>query len=479
MVRQVPVKASVYTTLPTDVQLMLLHNGAVPVNDVFFELWYSLAKIWLLYGGWGSGKSVFIADKLIDKCLNNKYFKCLYGRKIKDDVRESVFATICDRIEERGLQEHFTYSRADNSSMYIRCVHNKNVFIPFGADKINKLKSIKDPTDIFCEELDQFDQKDFEVLYGRLRKKGVHLLFIGAFNTEKVFIDHWIRNFFFPDEAKITPADPRYKFLQETTKLFCNYSDNYFLDRKTYEETLWISAAFSETKFRQISGGDWGSSDIENLWAYAFRRSKHVIDVSTPEGAAFMAIDDRLPVYLVFDFNVDPITCLVCQKNGIQWSKIIKEYRLRNSDIFELCDRIRTELGNYFLVATGDASGRNRDANQKAKASFVDNIKAELSLTPNQVLFPKSNPSIANTRMVVNVVFHKHPHTYISSACMYTINDLEQVQTDGKGGILDQKKLEAKQMGHLLANVRYFFWNFFRQYVNFKVSKSETQNSAA
>src|SRR5438105_5553296 len=107
MVRFEPAKASVFSTLAVDVRGILIDNGAVPVNDVFFDLWNDRSKILLLYGGYGSGKSVFIVDKLLNHCMKDGYFRCFYGRKVRDKIRESVFATLVDRIEELHLEHLF------------------------------------------------------------------------------------------------------------------------------------------------------------------------------------------------------------------------------------------------------------------------------------------------------------------------------------------------------------------------------------
>lgn len=91
--------------------------------------------------------------------------------------------------------------------MIITCKTNGNKFIPFGADKADKLKSIKDPTHIWCEEFDQFAFTDFKHLYPTLRTlRGVNR-FIGSFNTHEVLPTHWILKLFFPDLYEGTDKD--------------------------------------------------------------------------------------------------------------------------------------------------------------------------------------------------------------------------------------------------------------------------------
>lgn len=62
-----PVKASGFLRLTKELQKIALDNGVYPVNDVFYPVIDDDSKILLLYGGFGSGKSVFEVDKLLDE----------------------------------------------------------------------------------------------------------------------------------------------------------------------------------------------------------------------------------------------------------------------------------------------------------------------------------------------------------------------------------------------------------------------------
>ena len=219
-----PIPASKFLRLTKELQKIALDNGIYPVNDVFFPIINDDSKILILYGGYGSGKSVFEVDKLIDECLAGGYFRCFYGRKVMDTVRISVFLTLTDRIIERRLEHRFQYSKAENSSMVIKC-DNGGTFNPFGADNSDKLKSVKDPSHILCEEMDQFTLKDFGVLISRLRTPKIKSKFIGLFNTTTVKKDHWIKTVFFSDKTPAEFSD------YSVTKLFCNYTDNHFLNK--------------------------------------------------------------------------------------------------------------------------------------------------------------------------------------------------------------------------------------------------------
>lgn len=282
-------------------------------------------------------------------------------------------------------------------------------------------------------------------------------ILLGTFNPtpqwpKKIIYDRYIKKELKPQELFVEALPDDNPFV--TNEQWSNWSN---LDEESYNQMI-----------RAI----WLFAGQGNLWAYSFRPDKHIVNVTDKmksnylDNIELMKIQKSLPVNLIFDFNVDPITCLVGQRNGLSWAKLINEYRLRNSDIFELTERIRNDYGDYYLVATGDASGHNRTAITRGNRSFVQIIQKELQLSPQQMQFPRSNPSVANTRIVVNSVLAKHKEFWISSACQYLIDDLTTIKTDGTGGILDKKKEEKSLRTHLLDNLRYFLWNYFRKFVN-------------
>jgi len=386
-----PVKASGFIKLPPELQVIALANNILPINDVFYPYWNDDSKILLLYGGYGSGKSVFEVDKLLEECRNSEYFRCFYGRKVYKDVRVSVFLTFTDRIKERGIEDEFLFSHAENSSMIIKHKKTGGTFNPFGADNADNLKSVKDPSHIFCEELDQFSLTDFGVLISRLRTKKVKTKFIGAFNTTTVKKDHWIKETFFNDQKPTEFSE------YSITKVFCNYPDNYFINQKEYEQTLWIAAAFNKQKFEEISKGLWGSEENESPFVYTYDEKRHCKPTVLNHG---------LEVKLSFDFNVDPITCLVVQDNGnsIRGIEMIK---LPNSNIYDLCDVIKAKYGGALFIVTGDATGRARSALVKDNLNYFKIIKAQLGLGDRQMRQPVSNPTLEENRVLVNAAFHK------------------------------------------------------------------------
>lgn len=436
-----PLKASKYKRLPDEFKQNLLLSGVVPVNDTFLPFWDNQNKINLFYGSYGSGKSIFIVDKLINKAINQKYFRGYFGRKILDKVRGSVYKTITDRIKERYLTKLFNFSDASNGSMIITCKKNGNEFIPFGCEKPEDLKSIKDPTDFFCEELDQFSFTDFGLIYSRLRTEKAFTEFYGAFNTERIYETHWIRKVFWEGE-----------FSSQSVKHKSTYQDNYFIDQADYYEKLKLIANGDPVILSAIANAEWGVLRAGHPWIFKWNRK-----LITP---GLQAVPHH-PIILSFDFNVEPITCLAGQIHQMEWVRILDEYRLMDSDIEELCNRILIDYPDRMLIVTGDASGQARTA-LKRDLNYYKEIKRVLKLGMGQFKLPSENPRIKNTRVLCNSLLAKHPNYQFSDRVPYLVMDIEETEADEKGGIDESKD---KHKGHLFACWRYFNWTFLQKFV--------------
>lgn len=199
--------------------------------------------------------------------------------------------------------------------------------------------------------------------------------------------------------------------------------------------------------------GNWDVIDVERPFAYAFNRNKTI--------QTNLQIEKNEPIILSFDFNVDPITCIAGQSFRGK-IRIIKEFRLRNSDIFKLCEVIKTTFGNNYFLITGDASGSNRSAISQGSSNYYQIIMRELDVPKSAFRVPSFNPSIRNSRVLLNSLLERHSDFLIDSSCQWLINDLQMVQTDETGDI---DKSKDKTITHLLDCLRYYLWSFHRDFV--------------
>lgn len=110
----------------------------------------------MYYGGAGSGKSVFIAQKLLIKACREKR-KILVIRKYGTTLKDSVFQLIMDMLRKWQLLTHCKI----NLSTYTIILPNGSIFLFKGMDDSEKIKSITDITDIWCEEATELSEDEY------------------------------------------------------------------------------------------------------------------------------------------------------------------------------------------------------------------------------------------------------------------------------------------------------------------------------
>lgn len=183
-------------------------------NDVYYPLLHDYSRRYeVYYGGAGSGKSVFIAQKLIVKACKSKR-RILVIRKVKDKVKESVFEQLISVLKRWNL---YNYCKI-NLSTHTITLPNESIFLCKGIDDPEKVKSITDITDIWVEEATELDFEDFEQLDLRLRSLVGNLQIFCSFNP--IGKGNWVYKKWFAEDAKYDAS--------ETHILKTTYKDNRF-----------------------------------------------------------------------------------------------------------------------------------------------------------------------------------------------------------------------------------------------------------
>ena len=137
-------------------------------NDLYYPLYADTSRYLVLWGGGSSGKSRFIAQKIIARMLSERPHRFLCLRKVAKTLRESVFAELKAVIHAWGVSHLFKIPAGISSDLYIRCV-NGNEILFAGLDDVEKLKSIVGITGIWIEEASELELEDFNQLDIRMR----------------------------------------------------------------------------------------------------------------------------------------------------------------------------------------------------------------------------------------------------------------------------------------------------------------------
>lgn len=233
---------------------LILHKEIF--NDAYlpFVSDYS-ARYEIFYGGAGSGKSVFVAQKLLYKALQSKR-KILVLRKVGRTVKNSVFQLLIDTLIDWKIIDKCKVNRTD----FTITLPNGSVFLCSGLDDSEKIKSITGLTDAWLEEATEFLQDDFNQIDLRIRHAtAANQQIILSFNP--VSKANWCYQLFFKEkfdteQEKQEVADFRQKVQVHHT----NYLDNKFLPQ-SYIDSLLLLKGTNPAYYKIYALGEFGSLD--------------------------------------------------------------------------------------------------------------------------------------------------------------------------------------------------------------------------
>lgn len=426
-------------------------------NDAFTPLVNNEDRYLLLWGGRGSSKSVFAADKLIFRCISEDYFRCILIRNVYEDIKDSSYQTIKDRVSDLGLEDLFKFTI---NPLKITCV-NGNSFIARGCDKTTKLKSIKDPTAVWYEE-DIPSESDFITITTSIRStKAKYLQEIFTINPEVEgnYEDHWFfKRFFssryphqlsFRDAVQLPIGDKTVELAY--TSHHSTYKDNRWLGDgfKAFLEDLREKNPYYYTIY---CSGHWGNRVMGGQFYKQFSRAKHVKPVK---------YNPDIPLHISFDFNVNPhMTCIVYQiynKTIYQIDEIcLKDpYNKTKATCEEFIKRFRGHQSGLFVY--GDPSGKKEDTKtEKGENEFYLISQVLRDYKPTLRLLSKQ-PSVKMRGDFINDIFlssYGGISLSIADHCTYTINDLSYLKEASDGTKFKEKykdpdtKVTCEKYGH-------------------------------
>jgi phage terminase large subunit len=274
-------------------------------NEVYRPYFDNHDRYNLFYGSAGSGKSVFIAQRIVRRLDTEPGHNYLALRGFSVTNRLSTFPLIKQIISERGLEDRFEINK---SEMTITHKINKNQIVFAGLDDAERLKSItfqNGPlTDAWIEEATEISESDFITVDLRLRglaKRPFQLTI--SFNPISVF--HWIKAYFFDTKR------------DSCSILKTTYKHNRFLDEQ-YKRTL---EGLKEEAHRVYALGEWGQ--LEGLIFKKF-------DIKEiPEGAKLLGYG------LDFGYSSDPAALIEIwmHRNEPYFKEVVYKTELTNQDL--------------------------------------------------------------------------------------------------------------------------------------------------
>jgi len=249
-------------------------------NPTFFPLFMNQDRYLVLWGGAGSGKSYFCAEKTLVRILrgmeNDIKHKALILRKTKPAARASVFTLFMEYIDKWGLRPII---KVFYVTMTFRFANGSEI-ICAGLDDPEKIKSIQGITMIWLEEPTELTIDDFTQIDLRLRgKTPTYKQILFSFNP--ISETNWIKQRFFDDVAGIETVERTDKIIRKkailklgqkrseiyTTIHHSTYRDNRFIDLE-YANILENLINQDQNYYNVYNLGKWGvlRGIIYNNW---------------------------------------------------------------------------------------------------------------------------------------------------------------------------------------------------------------------
>ena len=243
-------------------------------------------RIQIFYGGASSGKSFFLAQRVVLDALGGR--NTLVLRNVAKTIRGSCWNEITKAIKRMDLSPWFNVSKTD---LLITSVCNGAQILFAGLDDVEKIKSITPAkgvlTDIWVEEATETARDDFKQLEKRLRGASPHPKRI-TLSFNPIYKEHWIYTEFFGgwDDTKSSYQDDGLSILKTT------YKDNRFL---TADDVYALENEPDEYYRDVYTLGNWGvlGDVIFRNW-----RSEDLTEIKKTA--------DKLMFGLDFGFSSDP-----------------------------------------------------------------------------------------------------------------------------------------------------------------------------
>lgn len=239
----------------------------------------------VVYGGNGSGKSRFLAQKFLVRILygfkTGKVFRFLCLRKTSPACRRSIFQEYRDVINQWGLKNICNINKSDLTISFI----NGSEILFSGLDEPEKVKSIASISSIHLEEATEFSLQDFIELDLRLRgQSDIYKQIMFSFNPISKL--NWTYQHFFQREV---PG---------CFKHHSTWRDNPYVF-ETYQKKMEYLKEVDPNKYKIASLGEWG--DLADLiyqnwqilkeWNIKTKETVYGIDVGYNDPSVVLKID--------------------------------------------------------------------------------------------------------------------------------------------------------------------------------------------
>ena len=291
-------------------------------------------------GGRGSTKSSFISEKIIELMENNPRMCCVVLRKVKDTLKDSVYAQLEWAIDT--LSETYPHIKEDykltKSPLEITKLSTGQKIYFRGADDYGKIKSLRTPKDMYVgitwyEEFDQFaGMNEVRKINQSLIRGGEDFIQFYSYNTP-ASTQHFV------NIEKIIPKESRIVHLSDYRSVPKKWLGQAFIDEAEFLKE--VNEKLYENEYLGLMTGV-GGNVFENL---------EIRDITDDEINTF----DYIYQGLDFGYFPDPLAWIKCSYNPSQRTLyIFDEFvvnKMSNADVWQHLKEEKGVVENDMIIA--------------------------------------------------------------------------------------------------------------------------------
>lgn len=244
------------------------------------------------YGGRGSGKSHFFAERLVEECVADHTTRAVCVREVQKSLSQSVKQLLVDKIARLGVGAYFEV--LESEIHVLDDAGNRSGLILFQGMQnhtADTIKSLEGCRIAWVEEAQSLSQRSLELLTPTIRAPGSEIWFSWNPNKPTDPVDVFMRS---EDSA----GDPNIICVE------VNYSDNPWFAQTELVADMERDRRRDPGKYAHVWKGDYS----RNSEARVFRNWK-VEAFDTPKDAVFRFGAD-------WGFAVDPTVLVRCWLDG-------------------------------------------------------------------------------------------------------------------------------------------------------------------
>lgn len=258
-------------------------------NEKYFPHLMTIHEYEVYYGGQGSGKSWFIAQKKMLQLTIMKGRNMICLRRQSTDCFDSCWGMMLTAMRQLKLEQFWVILRGEH-----RLVNkiNGNCIYFDGVDKIDNIKSFKPEfgnlTDVWYEEVSEEEEKsNIDIIDGRIRDEFLDCSLILSFNP--TYRTHWLFNYVLK-EIKT----------KDSIVIHSTHWDNKFLSQAYHQKTEALQYT-DPYRYMVYAKGEWGvtGQTVFNANKIQARLDKlrdiHMINPPIRMEIAFERDDNGLP----------------------------------------------------------------------------------------------------------------------------------------------------------------------------------------